>query len=179
MMWSAWESAWTLTTRTPDRPLRAHIPHSRAPLAVIAAYLGLFVGGAAIGGALAEAFAPDSWLAEAAGFFALPLAFAAGLQAWYGLALFGLVLRALGSLWGSRSREPRVRHGVSASLPGAFVFLPFSSTAGAAAGIVVGLASPTHAAWLVALVYWVVGTGHGALAWALARGGFLTPPEST
>ena len=51
-------------------------------LAVIAAFVGLFLGGAALGGALAEAFAPGSWIASVAGFFALPLAFAAGLQAW-------------------------------------------------------------------------------------------------
>jgi hypothetical protein len=44
--------------------------------------------------------------------------------------------------------------------------------------MVVGLASSTHPAWLVALVYWLVGTGHGALAWRLARRGVLMPPES-
>jgi hypothetical protein len=156
----------------------AHTPHPPGPLAIIAAYLALFAGGAAAGGALAEVFAPDSWIAEAAGFFALPLAFVAGLQAWYGLALFGVMLRLFGRLWGSRDRAARHQPGGKESLPGAFVFLPFASVAGAAAGIVVGVASPVHAVWLVAMVYWFVGTGHGALAWGLARRGLLTPPES-
>ncbi|CAN5891022.1 hypothetical protein BH24GEM1_BH24GEM1_13280 [soil metagenome] len=32
--------------------------------------------------------------------------------------------------------------------------------------------------WLVALVYWLVGTVYGLVAWQLARRGFLLPPES-
>jgi hypothetical protein len=151
------------------------MPHSPIPLAIIA----LFLGGAAVGGTLAGAFAPGSWISEVVGFFALPLAFAAGLQAWYGLALLRLIPRVLGSLRGLRPQAARSRAGASASIPGSFVFVPLSSVAGAIAGIVVGLASPTHPAWLVALVCWIVGTGYGALAWGLARGGFLTPPEST
>ena len=71
-----------------------------------------------------------------------------------------------------------IRQTSGISIPGAFVFLPLSSAAGAADGLVVGLASPTHSVWLVALVYWLVGTLHGALAWRLARGGVLVPPES-
>jgi hypothetical protein len=152
---------------------------SPVPLAIIAAFLGLFLGGAAVGGALAGALAPGSWIAEAVGFFTLPIAFAAGLQAWYGLALLRLIPRVFGSLLGLRPQAARSRQGASANIPGAFVFLPLGSVAGATAGIVVGLASPTHPAWLVALVFWIVGTGYGALAWGLARGGFLTPPEST
>jgi hypothetical protein len=50
--------------------------------------------------------------------------------------------------------------------------------AGLVSGLVVGIMSPTHPAWLVALLYWLVGTGHGALAWRLARMGVLIPPES-
>jgi hypothetical protein len=153
--------------------------HSPVPLAIIVAFLGLFLGGAVVGDALAGVFAPDSWIAEAVGFFTLPIAFAAGLQAWYGLALLRLIPRVFGNLRGSRSRTARSRQGASASIPGAFVFLPLGSVAGATAGVVVGLASPTHPAWLVALVYWIVGTAYGALAWGLARRGFLTPPEST
>lgn len=157
----------------------AQIPNSPAPLAIIAAFLGLFLGGAAAGGALAGAFAPGSWIAEVVGFFALPLAFAAGLQAWYGLALLSLIPRFLGWLRGSRPLPVRRRQSASSSIPGSFVFLPLGSVAGATAGIVVGLASSTHPGWLVALVYWIVGTGHGALAWRLAHRGFLIPPEST
>jgi hypothetical protein len=127
---------------------------------------------------LAEAFAPGSWIAAVAGFFALPLAFAGGLQGWYGLALLSLLPRLLGRLRGLPSAPAPGGLAARPSIPGSFVFLPFSSVAGAAAGIVVGLASATHPAWLVALVYWIVGTSHGALAWHLARGGYLIPPES-
>jgi hypothetical protein len=53
-----------------------------------------------------------------------------------------------------------------------------TSGIGAVAGIVVGLLSSTQAPWLVALVYWLVGTAHGLLAWRLAQRGVLLPPES-
>jgi hypothetical protein len=155
------------------------MPKSPVPLGIIAAFLGLFLGGAAVGGTLAGAFAPGSWIAQVIAFFALPLAFAAGLQAWYGLALLSLIPRLLRSFRGLRLLPPPSRRAASASIPGSFVFLPLSSVAGATAGIVVGLASSTQPGWLVALVYWVVGTCHGALAWRLARGGLLIPPEST
>jgi len=149
------------------------------PFIILAAFVGLFFGGAAVGGALAEAFAPGSWIAAVAGFFALPLAFAFGLQGWYGLALLSLIPRLLGRLRGLRRLDGRSGRAKGASIPGSFVFLPLGSLAGATAGIVVGLVSPTHPAWLVVLVYWTVGTGHGAVAWRLARGRYLLPPEST
>jgi hypothetical protein len=154
------------------------VPAASGTLAITAAFAGLFLGGAALGGALAEAFAPGSWIAAVAGFFALPLAFAAGMQAWYGLALLSLIPRLLARMRGSQARPAPRGQALNASIPGSFVFLPLGSLAGAAAGMVVGLASSTHPAWLVALVYWLVGTGHGALAWRLARRKVLIPPES-
>ena len=154
------------------------MPTAPGVLAIFAAFLGLFLGGAAIGGALAEAFAPRSWIASVAGFFALPLAFAGGLQAWYGLALLSLIPRLLGRLRGLPPGPAPSGRAPGAGLPGSFVFLPFSSVAGAVAGLVVGIVSSTQPIWVVVLVYWVVGTSHGALAWRLAHGGFLMPPES-
>ncbi len=154
------------------------MPAAAGTLAILAAFVGLFLGGAAIGGALAEAFAPGSWIAAVAGFFALPLAFAAAMQAWYGLALLSLIPRLLGRMRGLQARAAPSGPPPSARIPDSFVFLPLGSVAGAAAGMVVGLASSTHSVWLVVLVYWLVGTGHGALAWRLARGGVLIPPES-
>ncbi len=155
---------------------------SPAPLALAGALIGLFLGGGLVGGALAAAFAPGSWLAEVVGFFALPLAFAAGLQAWYGLALLSLIPRVLVRLRGrARGGAPASSGGGARSgggLPGSSVFLPFSSVAGGVAGLLVGLLSATHPVWLVALAYWAVGTAHGALAWRLARAGLLMPPES-
>ena len=147
-------------------------------LAIVTALVGLFLGGGALGGALAEAFAPGSWIAAVAGFFALPLAFAGGLQAWYGLALLSLIPRLLGRALRLRPQPVPSEQVAGRSIPGSFVFLPLGSAAGAAAGMVVGLASSTHPTWVVALVYWLVGTGHGALAWRLARAGILIPPES-
>lgn len=151
---------------------------TRGPLALIAALLGLFLGGAAIGGALAETFAPESFVADVVSFFALPLAFAIAMQAWFGLALFGLAIRLVGL--GRRSGTTRDASVPVATtpIPGSFVFLPLSSAAGAVAGLVVGLISPTHSVWLVWFVYWAVGTVHGLLGWRLARAGVLVPPES-
>jgi hypothetical protein len=127
---------------------------------------------------LAEVFAPRSWVAAVAGFFALPLAFAGGLQAWYGLALLSLIPRLLGRLRGLQPTPAPKGRARGAGIPGSFVFLPLSSVAGAVAGLVVGMVSSVQPTWLVVLVYWVVGTGHGMLAWRLAHGGFLMPPES-
>jgi hypothetical protein len=127
---------------------------------------------------LAAVLAPGSRVAEVVSFFALPVAFAASLQIWYGLALLSLVPRLLGRLRRSRPVSPRSPGPAEPGLPGSLVFLPLSSGAGALAGIVAGLASPTQPAWLVALVYWLVGTAHGVLGWRLARRGVLLPPES-
>jgi hypothetical protein len=152
---------------------------SPATVAIISALLGLFLGGAAAGIGLARALAPDSWVAETVSFFALPVAFATGLQAWYGLALFSLIPRVL-RWWlsGSHASPAGVRQTRPVQLPGSFVFLPLSSGAGTVAGLVVGLVSSTYPLWFIVLVYWLVGTLHGLLAWRLARGGVLLPPES-
>jgi hypothetical protein len=153
------------------------MPSSPGLVTSISALLSLFLGGAAAGIGLAGILAPGSWLAEIVSFFALPVAFAAGLQAWYGLALFSLIPRLFRWVSGSSSR-PAGDQAERRRLPGSLVFLPLSSGAGALAGIVVGLVSPTHPIWVIVLVYWLVGTAHGLLAWRLARGGVLLPPES-
>ena len=141
---------------------------------MIGGMLALFIGGAAVGDWLARTLAPGSWLAESVGFFALPVAFALSLQAWYGLALFGLITRAVSG----RSSAGNTRAARHPPLAGAIVFLPFSSLIGVMAGVVVGLLSPTQPMWLVALIFWVVGTVHGLAGWRLARVGVLMPPET-
>lgn len=145
--------------------------YSGGTLHSVLAVLGLFFGGAAIGAWLAGALAPGSWVATGVGFFALPIAFAAGLQAWYGLALLSLIPRLVRRGRGIGRRPP-------SGLPGSWTFLPFSSAAGAVAGGVVGLVSTTQPVWFAVLMYWLAGTIHGLLAWRLARQGILLPPES-
>ncbi len=164
-----------VTERRPE-PRRLHPP---GPLLIAVTITSLFLGGGAAGLGLAAALARDSRLAEFVSFFALPVAFAVGMQAWYGVALLSLVPRLLGRLRGVRPVGARDSRGAAPGLPGAFVFLPISSAAGAVAGVVAALASSSRPGWLVVLVYWLVGTAYGALAWRLARGGFLLPPEST
>ena len=66
---------------------------TRPTALVILSYLALFLGAGALGGFLSRGLAPGSWPAEAVGFFALPVAFAVGLQLWFGLALLSVVLR--------------------------------------------------------------------------------------
>src|SRR5688500_14048500 len=123
---------------------------------------------------MASVFAPDSIVTDVVSFFALPLAFALALPAWYGLALFHLAFRLLAPRRAKTSSESRSRP----PLGGSFVFLPLGSAAGAIAGIVVAFLAPAHSGWLVWLAYWAVGTVHGALGWRLARAGALTPPEA-
>lgn len=153
------------------------MPGSPGTLAAVGAFMGLFLGGGAAGAGLAELLAPGSRLAGAVGLFALPVAFAAGLQAWQGLALLGLIPRLLGRLRTNGSRPAaRPPEGLP-GLPGSFVFLPLSSGAGALAGMIAGLASSTYPWWLVASTFWLVGTAHGLLGWQLARRGVLWPTE--
>ena len=146
----------------------------KGTLPLIVALLGLFLGSGGVGVWLAKTLAPGSFVAEAVSLFALPVAFALGLQAWYGFAIVGAVWRLI--RLGSRRAAARAARGPS--LPGGFVFLPISSTIGATAGLIVGLLSPTQSALLVAAIYWFAGTLHGFLAWRLARAGVLVPPES-
>jgi hypothetical protein len=140
-------------------------------LQMVVALAGLFLGGAAIGDWLARACAPGSWLAELLGFFAFPVAFALSLQAWYGLALFGMLARLLTGRLGTVA-------GRRAPLPGSIVFLFLSSLMGGSVGLLVGLLSTTQPVWLVMLAFWTLGTIHGLLGWRLARAGILMPPES-
>ena len=139
---------------------------------VVLSYLALFLGAGALGGFLSRGLAPGSWPAEAVGFFALPVAFAIGMQMWFGLALLSVIPRLL-------RREPRIPPpSPKAGLFGGFVFIPLSSLAGALAGVATGLLSRSHSFGWVALLWWGVGTLHGLLAWRLARTGYLVPPES-
>ena len=139
---------------------------------VVLSYLALFLGAAAVGGFLARSLAPGSWLAEVVGFSALPVAFAIGLQLWFGLALLSVIPRLLRRRPGIRPAAP------NAGLFGGFVFVPLSSVAGALAGVAIGMLSRIHPVWWVALLWWGVGTLHGLLVWRLARTGYLMPPES-
>jgi hypothetical protein len=150
---------------------------TRSSLSVASAFLGLFVGGAALGVGLARLLAPGSWWAEALSAFAFPVAFAIGLQAWFGLALLSIAALVVRGLFRTETGSARPRRG--ASIPGAAVFVPIASGMGAAVGIVVGWLSAIHSVWLVAPVYWLVGTCYGLLTWRLARAGLVLPPEST
>lgn len=140
-------------------------------LPMVVALAVLFFGGAAVGDWLARTFAPGSWLAEAVGFLALPVAFALSLQAWYGLALFGMLARLLtGRLASAPSR--------GAQLPGSIVFLISSSLIGGSTGVLVGILSSTQPFWTVVFAFWTLGTVHGLAGWRLARAGVFMPPES-
>ena len=133
----------------------------RGPLPLILALLVLFLGGAVIGVALARTFAPGSFLAEAVSFFALPVAFAFGLKAWFGLALAGAAIRVIGMRRSDAAQSQTPREETR----------PL-------AGIVVAIVSTRGSGWLAWVTYWTVGTLHGFVSWRLARAGVLMPPES-
>jgi hypothetical protein len=145
------------------------------PLALIVALLVLFPGSGGAGVTLAQYLAPGSWIAEAVGLFALPLAFVWGLQLWIGTALLGAVV---GLLLGRRSARDRPAPGEMLILPGSIVFLPLSSAAGLLAGIVIALLPATWSALLSIVAFWAIGTVHGLAAWQLAKRGVLVLPDS-
>jgi hypothetical protein len=147
--------------------------HQPSALVLLATLAVLFLGSAVVGTTLADAFAPGSWVATGVSFFALPLAFVSGLQAWMRLALILGLLRLVRGRRGST----RPVAAVPERLPGGFIFVPFSSAAGLVAGLVTGVVSPTHGVVRVTLVYWTVGTVHGLASWYAARAGWLVPPD--
>jgi hypothetical protein len=150
-------------------------PTRREPsaLALITALVGLFLGSGIAGDLLARALAPGSFVAEVAGAFALPVAFAVSLQLWYGFALFTILPRVVGLLLGHR---PAAGQRQVVSLPGAFLFLPCSVAAGVCAGMIVGLFATSFA--LAFLAFTTAGIVHGWIGWSLASRGVLIPPES-
>jgi hypothetical protein len=144
-------------------------------LALLAALFALFPGSAALGVTLAEWLAPGSWIAQIAGFFALPLAFITGLQMWVGVAIVGAIVRLLVS----RRFPPRAAADDGrAGLPGSFIFFPISSAAGLLAGVIVALVPAAPSAVWAIVVFWLTGTLHGLVAWRLADRGVLVPPDS-
>ncbi len=151
---------------------------TRASVVAVIALVALFLGGGVLGVTLAEALAPGSWLAQVVSLFALPVAFAASLQTWYGLALLSLIPRLFAWVRGSKLVVRQPTEVAPPRLPGAFVFLPITSGVGALAGVLVGILSTTRSVWIVVLIYWLAGTAHGMLAWRLARAGYLLPPET-
>jgi hypothetical protein len=114
---------------------------TRPTALVLLSYLALFLGAGVLGGLLARGLAPESWPAEVVGFFALPVAFAIGLQLWFGLALLSVIPRLLRRRPGIRPAQPK------AALSGGFVLVPLSSLAGALAGVAIGMLSRIHAVW--------------------------------
>ena len=146
------------------------------PFALIVALLVLFPGSGGAGVMLAPYLAPGSWVAEAVGLFALPLAFVWGLQLWIGAALLGAVVHLL--LGRRRAVRDRPASGEMLILPGSIVFLPLSSAAGLLAGTIIALLPATWSALASIAVFWAIGTVHGLAAWQLAKRGVLVLPDS-
>ena len=136
---------------------------------------GSFAAGPLLGLVLGRAFAPESFAADVAGTFALPLAFLAGMVAWFGLGFAQAIFRLIAWLIRRESREAlRARAGEIPSGYGAFV--PISTAAGAAAGLVTGIAAPGSFA-LPSLAWLVTGAAYGLALRRLAALGYLPFPE--
>ena len=137
----------------------------------LATVLVLFLGSGAVGGLLAEYLAPDSIVASAAGFFALPLTFALGLQLWLGTGLLLAIVHRL------RGRKFDTRPGELLIPGGAFVFVPLAVAFNGAAGVVVAIAG-SWIGWLATLLlYLTLGGLYGTACWRLARAGYLPLPH--
>jgi hypothetical protein len=142
------------------------------------AVFGAFAAGPTLGIALARLVAPGSAAADAIGMFAFPIAFAAGLHAWLGMAIAGAVVGLVRRLASGEPARPVA--GEAAAVPsGSFVFVPISIAAGVAAGIPVGLLSDTHSVLASTVLYAGSGALYGTAVWRLARAGHLPLPEPT
>jgi hypothetical protein len=137
----------------------------------VATVVVLFLGSGAGGVLLAECLAPDSIVAAAAGFFALPLTFALGLQLWLGTGLLLAIVHRL------RGRKFEKRPGDLLIPGGAFVFVPLAVAFNGAAGIVVALVG-SSIGWLATmLIYPMLGGLYGTACWRLARAGYIPMPH--
>ena len=142
--------------------------------------LVLFLGGGAVGTALANALAPGSIVAAFFGFFMLPAAFIGGFYAWIGLAL----LNAIGHLirrWRGReaAAAPIPRAHEKVVPPGSIAFLLTSLVSTTMAGFVIGFLSSEWSLMSAWALIVGVGAGYGVLCWLLARSGFLPFPDET
>lgn len=146
---------------------------------IVVTILGVaFFGAGGLGLALAAALAPGSQVASAISFLLLPAALILGFNAWLGLAILILVPQLIARLLRPGPSRVPVEARSEVVPPGSWAFVPMSSVITLVGGIVVGFLSITHQSWVVALVYWLVGTAYGASLWFLARAGYLPFPDS-
>ena len=149
-------------------------PQSAPPPSValqVVALAVLFLGGGVAGDWLATRLAPDSFVARFFGLFALPLAFASGLQSWVGFAI------AI-ALWRTITRGPATPEERRAQrVPsGSIVFVPIAVGFGGAAGLMIGLLGSAVGLLLTLGVYLLLGLGYGTACWLCARAGYLPFP---
>ena len=149
------------------------MPTDRPSWLVALSLVVAFGAGPILGMWLAHVLAPGSMVADATGMFAFPLAFAAGLQAWLGFAIFSAVLH----LFRRRARQTLPTRGPDVP-PGSFVFVPLCITAGLVAGLVVGWMSDTQTMLTSLMAHVSVGALYGAAVWRLARSGYLPFPDT-
>lgn len=150
----------------------------RNTLIVVTVLAVAFFGAGGLGLALAATLAPGSQVASAISFLLLPAALILGFNAWLGLAILILVPQLIVRLLRPGPSRVLVEARREVVPPGSWAFLPMSSVIALAGGIVVGFLSVAYQGWVVALVYWLVGTIYGASLWFLARTGYLPFPDS-
>jgi hypothetical protein len=143
---------------------------------VLAGVTLAFLGGPVIGLLLARAVAPDSFVAEAVGAFMLPLAFAGGMQLWLGAAIATAVVQLVRRVASGGPWRPSSEALVDVP-PGAFAFVPVSTGAGMAGGLMVGFVSSSLPFLVCWQLYAAVGAAYGVAVWQLARAGYLPFPE--
>jgi len=151
---------------------------SRNPFVILASVFASFVGGPALGVAVAHWSAPGSELAQFVSPLAFALAFVAGLMLWFGLGVFSVLADALYRLlrgrWRVRRPSPPATEFVP---PGYGAFLPVALGFGLLAGVVAGLVPQSTSFWSSCATHVAAGAAYGGLLRSLARHGYLPFPE--
>ena len=149
-----------------------HAGPARSVWLQVLVLVALFLGGGALGVALAGRLAPDSWLAQFVGLFSFSVPFVIGLQSWVGFALATALWRTVTR--GARSPMDRQRE-----VPGgSVVFIPVCAGLVAFAGLLIGLFGSSIGMIATVGLYLVLGLGYGVACWMSARSGYLPfPPE--
>jgi hypothetical protein len=163
---------------------RDRVPGTTASVLLL---VGIVVGGALVGLAIAYGTAGGTPVAVFVGFMGLPVAFGLAMSAWramLGAWLAGNVGRAL---WRSRGDQALLRDELGRSvstarrrgldgLPGTWVFVPATSGVGLVAGAIMAVAAERNGL-LAGLLVLIASIGMGIVMRRLARSGWLRASE--
>jgi hypothetical protein len=137
-------------------------------------FFGMLIGGAAFGGWMGGAMAPETDFAVWVSALPLPASFLLGMGLWLGDRLPGVFVQIFGNVlrW-AKKQDPEPGR----VWPGSFIFLPISTIFCALAGTAIGFSSTQWSLPVTVTAYSVLGLVYGVGLWQMAETGHFPIPE--